>query len=80
MLPARPALGSSHVPLRHHVNGDTTSGFRPAPALTHIPMSSLYMLQCWLGGKEDDLCPLMSSTGVLLKQGCEQNVRFVCRK
>ncbi len=37
---------------------------------------------CWLGGKQDweALCPLISAEGTLLKQGCEQPVRFVCRK
>lgn len=37
---------------------------------------------CWFGGKQqwDALCPLISAEGTLLKQGCEQPVRFVCRR
>jgi len=37
---------------------------------------------CWFGGKKDweTLCPLISAEGTLLKQGCGQVVRFVCRK
>ncbi len=37
---------------------------------------------CWLGGKQqwEATCPLISAEGNLLKQGCEQHVRFVCRK
>ncbi len=35
---------------------------------------------CWVSGPSPaDLCPLMSATGSIEKQGCEQNVRFVCR-
>ncbi len=35
---------------------------------------------CWVGGPSPaDLCPLMSASGSIEKQGCDQNVRFVCR-
>ncbi|KAG2487715.1 hypothetical protein HYH03_013714 [Edaphochlamys debaryana] len=36
---------------------------------------------CWLRREEGDaLCPLVDAMGVLQKQGCEQDVRFLCRK
>ncbi|EFJ45708.1 hypothetical protein VOLCADRAFT_93852 [Volvox carteri f. nagariensis] len=43
---------------------------------------------CWLKRKDDSrtgssgpmLCPLMAADGGLQMQGCEQDVRFVCRK
>ncbi|PNH06823.1 hypothetical protein TSOC_006766 [Tetrabaena socialis] len=34
---------------------------------------------CWTGGKDSDLCPLMTAGGDIVKQGCNQPVRWVCR-
>ncbi|GLC76481.1 hypothetical protein PLESTF_001785900 [Pleodorina starrii] len=36
---------------------------------------------CWLDRKDTDAyCPLMAADGSRQMQGCEQDVRFVCRK
>jgi hypothetical protein len=37
---------------------------------------------CWMKRKDTDteLCPLMAADGSRQMQGCEQDVRFVCRK
>jgi hypothetical protein len=40
-----------------------------------------YQYTCWLQRQESDtLCPLMAADGSRQMQGCEQDVRFVCRK
>ncbi|PNH00422.1 hypothetical protein TSOC_011741 [Tetrabaena socialis] len=34
---------------------------------------------CWTGGRDSDLCPLMTAGGNIIKQGCNQPMRWVCR-
>ncbi len=44
-------------------------------------LCSAHQYTCWFGNKDQpDACPLISADGTLLQQGCEQPVRFVCRK
>ncbi|GFR51580.1 hypothetical protein Agub_g14001, partial [Astrephomene gubernaculifera] len=56
---------------------DDASGYS---ALQGLCASNYYT--CWFkkGADDEDLCPLIDAQGLLQKQGCEQDVRFVCRK
>ncbi|GFR47773.1 hypothetical protein Agub_g9541 [Astrephomene gubernaculifera] len=48
-------------------------------ALTQLCAANHYT--CWCRREQEDtLCPLIDANGVLQKQGCEQDVRFVCRE